>query len=87
MGMKSPFSMTNYTLLTIACLLLLAGVLVFGLWRHKRSGRNRVELLGAAGVVQSELNPEGAVLIHGELWSARSTSESKWLKSQDTYCS
>ena len=40
--------------------------------RHKKSGTGRIQLLGAEAYVQSQLNPEGAVLIDGELWRARS---------------
>ena len=28
-------------------------------------------LIGAEGVVKTELNPEGSVLIHGEIWNAQ----------------
>ena len=63
---------TTYLLLAIGLLALLIIVSVISLWKHKKAGIGRIQLLGAAGVVHTDLDPEGAVLIEGELWSARS---------------
>ena len=63
---------TTYLLLAIGFLALLIIVSVISLWKHKKAGIGRIQLLGAAGVVHTDLDPEGAVLIAGELWSARS---------------
>ena len=40
---------------------------------HKKSGTGDVHLLGASGLTNTKLDPEGTVLIHGELWRARSS--------------
>jgi membrane-bound serine protease (ClpP class) len=53
-----------------ACLALLA--IVAAISRHKKSATNDIQLVGARGHVSTELTPEGTVLIHGELWRARS---------------
>ena len=57
------------TILLLAALVALAFMV---LSRHKKSGTGQIQLLGAEGLVQAELRPEGAVLIKGELWRARS---------------
>jgi len=54
------------------CVLLLAGMIVTAS-RHKKSGNRDVRLVGSAGVVDTKLDPQGTVLIQGELWPARST--------------
>jgi membrane-bound ClpP family serine protease len=60
------------TVLAASLLALLALALyVFALWRHKRAGSGEVDLVGAAGLVETTLAPEGSVLIRGELWPAR----------------
>ncbi|HKR61401.1 MAG TPA: NfeD family protein [Pyrinomonadaceae bacterium] len=63
---------TNYLLLIlgVAALLTIAGVI--SLWKHKKSGTGKIQLLGAPAVAETELDPEGTVLIAGELWRARS---------------
>jgi membrane-bound serine protease (ClpP class) len=58
--------------LIIAGLALLITGTVISLWKHKNSGMGRIQLLGAVALAQTDLDPEGAVLIAGELWRARS---------------
>ena len=58
--------------LTIFLLAALVALALMALSRHKKSGTGQIQLLGAEGLVQAELRPEGAVLIKGELWRARS---------------
>jgi membrane-bound serine protease (ClpP class) len=59
-------------LVTTALLTALIALALVALSRHKKSGTGQLQLLGAEGLVQAELRPEGAVLIKGELWRARS---------------
>ena len=40
--------------------------------RHKRGGRGELNLVGRTGTVERDLLPDGAVLVAGELWPARS---------------
>ena len=46
-------------------------LVVVGLWRHKKSASRTLNLIGATGFIESTLDPEGAVVINGELWRAR----------------
>jgi membrane-bound serine protease (ClpP class) len=39
--------------------------------RHQKAARRELELMGALASVEATLEPEGAVLIRGELWRAR----------------
>lgn len=56
----------------IAGLLLIAAVVyVILLSRHHKAATGEVELIGAKGEVEIALEPEGAVLVRGELWRAR----------------
>ena len=42
--------------------------------RHKRGGGDEVNLIGLTGTIERDLRPEGAVLVAGEVWPARSPS-------------
>jgi membrane-bound serine protease (ClpP class) len=56
----------------IAGLLLIAAtVYVIVLSRHHKAATGELELVGAKGKVEIALEPEGAVLVRGELWRAR----------------
>ena len=52
-----------------------AVLLVLALWRHKRGSAAEVKLIGELGRVETALNPEGTVIIAGELWRAKSHDE------------
>ncbi|MGI9105003.1 MAG: NfeD family protein [Pyrinomonadaceae bacterium] len=59
-------------------ILLITGACVFGacaviaaLSRHKKSAQGELELQGRVAMVVEALEPEGAVLVDGELWRAR----------------
>jgi membrane-bound serine protease (ClpP class) len=43
--------------------------------RRTRPQTGQEELIGQEGVVRSTLDPDGYVLVHGELWQARSSDE------------
>jgi membrane-bound serine protease (ClpP class) len=47
-------------------------IVVFALSRHKKAGTGDLKLLGEIGLTDSSLEPEGTVLVQGELWRARS---------------
>lgn len=61
----------NLALLILSATLLLFALFIVALSRHKKSATNSVDIMGATGLVESPLNPEGAVIIKGELWRAR----------------
>jgi membrane-bound ClpP family serine protease len=42
--------------------------------RHKQGARGEVNLIGRVGTIEKDLRPEGAVLVAGEQWPARSRS-------------
>ncbi len=51
--------------------------------RHKKSATGKLSLLGSLALVDPELSPEGAILIRGELWRARST-DGTWIAPRTT---
>jgi membrane-bound serine protease (ClpP class) len=61
-------------LLTVALLVLILTAYLILLSRHKKSATGAINLMGSTGIVQSALNPEGAVIVDGELWRARSVN-------------
>ena len=66
--------MNNLTLSLIFAGLIASvlAILVTGLSLHKRSANHTVNVMGATGIIETLLNPEGVVIINGELWRARS---------------
>lgn len=65
-------SATIYLVLLLGLGSLLAIVVVISLWRHKKSGTGAVQVIGKQAVAQTDLTPEGSVLVDGELWRAAS---------------
>ena len=53
-----------------------AAALVAALSEHKKSGAGDIELIGLTAVVETKLDPEGTVLVRGELWRASSNDGS-----------
>jgi membrane-bound serine protease (ClpP class) len=51
---------------------LLSLSIVLALSRHKKASSRNVYLVGEIGRITTRLDPEGAVLVRGELWRARS---------------
>lgn len=51
------------------CVVLAAGMLA-AVSHHKKSGTGNVRLVGSTGLVDTKLDPDGTVLIQGELWRA-----------------
>jgi membrane-bound ClpP family serine protease len=50
----------------------LATAVVIALYYHKKSGTGDVRLIGETGYVDSQLEPQGTVIVSGELWRATS---------------
>ena len=46
--------------------------IVIALYRHKKASSVSINVIGKTGTVVSDLAPEGTVIVHGELWRARS---------------
>jgi membrane-bound serine protease (ClpP class) len=49
-----------------------AVAIVAALSKHKKSGAGDLDLIGLTAVVETKLDPEGSVLVRGELWRASS---------------
>ena len=56
----------------IALVSSLVAIAVAALSRHKKSSAGDIKLIGETGLVDSTLDPEGTVIVGGELWRARS---------------
>jgi membrane-bound serine protease (ClpP class) len=60
----------------VSGLALVVAGLIAALWRHKKSGAGVIKLMDETGWVDTLLDPEGTVLVHGELWRAKSSDGS-----------
>ena len=68
---SSPFIIILVVASTVvACVLLF----VAALSRHQKAATGELDLMGALALVETDLKPEGAVLVRGELWRARTLS-------------
>ena len=54
--------------------------------RHKKSSKRMPQLVGRAAVVERALDPEGFVLVDGELWRARLRGGVGHLRKGETAC-
>lgn len=57
-------------------------VFIAALSRHRKAMTGDVDLIGATAVVEITLEPEGAVLVRGELWRARSHTGTQALRGE-----
>jgi membrane-bound serine protease (ClpP class) len=55
----------------VAVLAALIVIVVFALARHKKAGSGDIKLVGEIAHVDTRLEPEGTVLVRGELWRAK----------------
>ncbi len=60
----------------IISLSIFAGLVVVLLYvallsRHRKAGSKEIELMGTIGSASTAIEPEGAVMLHGEMWRAR----------------
>jgi membrane-bound serine protease (ClpP class) len=73
----------------LATVLLVCGValalIVFALSRHKKAGVGELNLMGARALVETTLEPEGSVLVRGELWRAYSSTGARIERGQAVY--
>jgi membrane-bound serine protease (ClpP class) len=63
-----PFSLI---IVGASAVLILTLAAIAALSRHKKAGAGELELIGAIALVEASLEPEGSVLVRGELWRAR----------------
>jgi membrane-bound ClpP family serine protease len=60
------------TAILLTCALLIALLLLIAAAsRHKKSAAGALTLIGSTARVETDLQPEGAVIVGGELWRAR----------------
>ena len=50
----------------------LAGALVVALYVHKRNAAGAIKLIGETARVDTQLDPEGTVIVCGQVWRAKS---------------
>lgn len=64
----------KYTLLigVLTSVAALATLVVILLYRHKKAGAGDIKLIGELAQVHTALDPEGTVIVRGELWRAKS---------------
>ena len=60
-------------LIVIAAVLIGFSWLALALWRHKKASASEVKLIGELGQVETKLEPEGTIIVCGELWRAKSS--------------
>lgn len=53
---------------------MLLALVIAALSRHKKAGSKDVRLLGEIARVDTTLDPEGTVILSGELWRAKSSN-------------
>jgi membrane-bound ClpP family serine protease len=51
--------------------LIFALAAIAGLSRHRKAAKGELDLVGAVALVETNLEPEGSVIVGGELWRAR----------------
>jgi membrane-bound serine protease (ClpP class) len=65
----------NISLISLATVLV-AGLCVIlyiaAVSRHKKASMGELNLIGAVASAETALEPEGSILVHGEMWRARS---------------
>jgi hypothetical protein len=62
---------TSLIVLAAAFFVVVALVIIVAASRHKKAATSELDLLGAMASVETALEPEGSVLVRGELWRAR----------------
>jgi membrane-bound ClpP family serine protease len=70
--MSALMSLAAALISLVAGALCVAAVWIALLSRHQKAATRRLKLVEMVAVVETTLEPEGAVLVCGELWRARS---------------
>lgn len=77
-GMMSTPTLTATVLIAVLFIALLG--LIAAASRHKKKALGRLHLIGRVARVETDLQPEGAVIVEGELWRARLSGEAETLR-------
>ena len=77
--------MTTWQIVLAAVLMCGVALALFiaALSRHKKAGEGSLNLMGARAIVETTLEPEGSVLVRGELWRARIRTGDKIERGQE----
>ena len=59
---------------TFVLIVVLMALYLAALSRHRKSATGDLHLTGSRARVEKQLDPEGTILVQGELWRARSAS-------------
>lgn len=59
-----------FAILLISTILIVGIALIVTLSRHHKAATGVLDLIGAVAFVETTLEPEGSVLVRGELWRA-----------------
>ena len=62
---------------------MLVALFIVAMSRHKKAAVGDLDLVGAMASVTTTLEPEGAVLVRGELWRAHSRTGAKIERGRD----
>jgi membrane-bound serine protease (ClpP class) len=76
-GMMSTPIFTAILLTSVLFIILLG--LIAAASRHKKKALGTLHLIGRVARVETDLQPEGAVIVEGELWRARLSGEAESL--------
>ncbi len=74
-GLLTEVSIILLYILLIAVSVAILLVTLAAFLHHRKGATNAVDVIGKTGIAQKTLTPEGAVMIAGELWRARTNNE------------
>jgi len=68
---KAGMIISQIVLVALFAAALVLALVVVVVSRHRKAATGELDLMGALATVETTLEPEGSVLIRGELWRAR----------------
>ncbi|MDT5120792.1 MAG: hypothetical protein QOC96_274 [Acidobacteriota bacterium] len=68
---KAGMIISQIVLVAVMALGLALALVIVAVSRHRKAATGELDLMGALATVETTLEPEGSVLIRGELWLAR----------------
>jgi membrane-bound serine protease (ClpP class) len=66
----------EFVIAVIAFLAIMVLLIIAALSRHKKAGSGDIKLIDQIAQVDRQLDPEGTVIVRGELWRAKSNDGS-----------
>jgi membrane-bound serine protease (ClpP class) len=68
---KAGMIISQIVLVALVAVGLAFALVIVAVSRHRKAATGELDLMGALATVETTLEPEGSVLIRGELWRAR----------------